>query len=411
MSITGKANKTKDVKWAVLTLVVITSIISVGMPSMAMTVLSKEISAELNLDLVQVGVVWGAASLPAIITCLVGGMIGDQFGPKKVLTFSVLLMGLVGAARGLATSYFTLVLIVILFGALLPFVTINIMKIIGQLFSTKQLGLANGLNCMGMAAGFLLGSFLSASVLSPLVGGWRNVLIIYGAAGALLCIPWFFVPTPELAGQAENQHLPMQKSVLHVVRMKNMWLLGFLLFGFSGCVQGMLGYIPLYLRGLGWQGSQADGAVSLFHLVSLFFVVPITILSDRLGSRKKLLAGAIIMLMLGAGLLSFVRGDWIWLAIILAGLIRDGSMALIFTLTIETEGIGPIYAGTATGFISAISYIGQFIEPPLGNSLAAFRAGAPFLLWAGSAAMALILLGLIRNKQKTALPGISEKPV
>ncbi len=104
-----------------------------------------------------------------------------------------------------------------------------------------------------------------------------------------------------------------------------------------------------------------------------------------------------------AVLLSFVRGDWIWLAIILAGLIRDGSMALIFTLTIETEGIGPIYAGTATGFISAISYIGQFIEPPLGNSLAAFKAGAPFILWAGSAAMALILISLIKPEKSSMI--------
>lgn len=401
MAITGKANQTKDVKWGILALVVVTSIITVGMPSMAMSVLSKEISADLHLNLVQVGVVWGVGSLPSIITCLVGGVIGDKFGPKKVLLVGSLLMGLVGAARGLAPNYFSLVLIVMVFGALLPFVTINCMKIIGLLFSSKQLGLANGFISMGMAIGFLLGSILSASVLSPLLGGWRNVLFFYGVLGALLCIPWYFVPAPPLASHTEGQHFSMKQSILHVAGLKNMWLLGFALFGFSGCVQGLLGYLPIYLRDLGWEGIKADGAVSLFHFVSLICVVPLALFSDRLGSRKKLLTGTIMMLMIGAGLLSFVRGDWIWLPVILAGFIRDGSMAVIFTMSIETEGIGPIFAGTATGFISAISYIGQLIEPPLGNSLAVYGAGIPFLLWAGSAAVSLLLLTLIRNRQKT----------
>jgi cyanate permease len=295
-----------------------------------------------------------------------------------------------------------LVLIVLVFGALFPFVTINGMKIVGQLFSSKQLGLANGLISMGMAIGFLLGSILSASVLSPLLGGWRNVLIFYGAAAALLCIPWYFVPSPPLIRHTDGQHFSMKRSILHVAGLKNMWLLGFALFGFSGCVQGMLGYLPLYLRGLGWEGIRADGAVSLFHLVSLMCVVPLTLFSDRLGSRKKILVCTTLLLMLGASLLSFVKGDWIWLPIILAGFIRDGSMAMIFTMTIENEGIGPLFAGTATGFIAAISSLGQLVEPPLGNSLAVYGAGAPFLLWAGSAAMAFILISLIKNKQKSS---------
>ena len=67
----------------------------------------------------------------------------------------------------------------------------NGIKIAGQWFPAHQLGLANGLISMGMALGFLLGSLLSATTFSPLLGGWRNVLIVYGIAGAMFSIAWF----------------------------------------------------------------------------------------------------------------------------------------------------------------------------------------------------------------------------
>ena len=43
---------------------------------------------------------------------------------------------------------------------------------------------------LGMGLGFLLGSFLAATFLSPLLGGWRNVLLLYGGVSvvfSLLC--------------------------------------------------------------------------------------------------------------------------------------------------------------------------------------------------------------------------------
>ena len=123
---------------------------------------------------------------------LAGGVMGDKFGTRRVLVVSSLLAGLLGAARGLAVNFASITVIVLLLGALIPFVTMNSIKAVGQWFPPQQLGLANGLISMGMAFGFLLGSLLSATTFSPLLGGWRNVLIAYGLAGALFSLPWFF---------------------------------------------------------------------------------------------------------------------------------------------------------------------------------------------------------------------------
>lgn len=377
-------------KWYILGLVVLTNMFVVAMPAMGMSVLAKEISQALHLNLVQVGFVWGIGSLPAIVTSLLGGAIGDKVGPKRVLIVSSLVAGLLGAARGLATDFTSLMVIVIVLGALIPFVSMNGIKTVGQWFPAHQLGLAAGLISMGMAFGFLLGSLLSATTFSPLLGGWRNVLIVYGVAGALFSIPWLFVRTNPAHQLPAGMGMSMREAVSHVIRVKNIWLLGFTLFGVGGCIQGVLGYLPMYLRDIGWEAIRADGALSAFHTISMIFVLPIALWSDRIGSRKQLLTVAIVMVMIGTGLLSFASGGWIWLAVLLTGFVRDAFMALFLTMVIETEGIGTRYAGTATGLTMAISGIGNMIAPPLGNSLAVWWSGAPFVFWT-----ILVLLGMV----------------
>jgi MFS family permease len=377
-------------KWYILALVLLTNIFVVAMPAMGMSVMAKEISQDLNLSLVQVGFVWGIGSLPAIATSLFSGAIGDKLGPKLVLIVSSLLAGLLGAARGLAVNFASMIVIVIVLGAVIPFVSINGIKTVGQWFPGYQLGLANGLISMGMALGFLLGSLLSATFLSPMLGGWRHVLIAYGLVGAFFSIPWFFTRKNQAHYILAGQSVSMRTAVSHVIGVKNIWLLGFTLFGVSGCIQGVLGYLPIYLRSIGWEAIRADGALSVFHTISMVFVLPIALSSDRMGSRKRLLMFACLMVMTGTGLLSFASGGLVWLAVIMIGFVRDAFMAIFITMVIETDGIGTFYAGTATGLTSAISGVGNMISPPLGNSLAAYWSGAPFVFW-----MILVMLGMV----------------
>jgi len=369
----------------------------VAIPAMAMSVLAKEIAQDLHLSLVQVGIVWGIGSLPAIVVSLFSGAVGDKVGPKRVLIVSSLLGGLLGAARGLTHDFYSLIVVVVILGVLIPFVSINNIKTVGQWFPPHQLGLANGLISMGMALGFLLGSLLSATTFSPLLGGWRNVMIAYGVIGASFSIPWLFVRTLPSHHHAVGKNVSMRAAVSHVFQLKNIWLLGFTLFGVGGCIQGVLGYLPTYLRDIGWEAVRADGALSAFHTISMIFVLPVAIWSDKLSARKYLLLLAALMVAFGAGLLSFASGVWIWAAVLMAGFVRDAFMAIYLTMVIEIDGVGPVYAGTATGFTMAISGLGNFVAPPLGNSLAVLWPGAPFALWAGLAVLGMVCLSLVKE--------------
>jgi MFS family permease len=391
-------------KWVILALAALTSAIVVALQPISMSVLFQEISTELGLTLVQVGFIWGFGTMPLILTGILAGAAGDRFGPKRILVTGTLLAGTAGALRGLSVNFPTLVLFVGILGTLSPFVIMSAMKTCGVWFPRRQLGMATGIISMGMALGFLLGSLLSATVMSPWLGGWRNVFFFYGAISALFCIPWFFTrPAPDAAPRSRGEAVTplvaqpsMQQAVLHVARKRNAWLLGLALMGMGGGIQGLLGYLPLYLRNLGWPVVQADGSLAAFHTFSLLAVLPITLYSDRLGSRKIVLLGANALIMSGIFLLSFLTGPAIWFAVILSGIARDGAMALFMTMVIETEGIGPLFAGTATGFLTIFAGIGGLFAPPLGNSLAGISASAPFLFWAGLVLFAIACLSLAR---------------
>lgn len=377
-----------------------TATLAVAMPSMAMPVLFAEIAADLQLSLIQVGAIWGTVSFAGLFASLAGGMLGDRFGTKRTLAFACLLLGLAGALRGLSTGLVTMTMTVFLSGLVSAIIPMNLHKVCALWFSGKQLGSANAVISGSMALGFMLGALISATVLSPWLGSWRSVLYFYGGIAALLSVPWALTRI----SPSERGHLTrsgggplFRQSLSHVVRLRDVWALGIALLGVGGGIQGFLGYLPLYLREIEWSASRADAALSSFHAISLLVVFPLAMLSDHLGSRKKLLIAATLMTAVGIGMLSIADGVLIWIAVLLAGSVRDGYMAVFMTTTLELDGVGATYAGTALGLTLTLSRVGGLIAPPLGNSLAAYDPRAPFVLWAAMALLGLIALGFLHR--------------
>ena len=378
-------------KWLVLTISTFTFTFVVAMPQMSLPVLFDEISAELGLSLVQVGWIWGASSVLGILVGLIGGPIGDRFGPRRTLAVACLLTGIAGAARGLSNSFTMLTLTTIITGFAQWSIPMNVHKTCGVWFPREQLGMANGFVAVGMALGFLLGALLAATVFSPLFGGWRNVLFVYGAVAILFAMFWWFSQGKAGADdQKSSQMITFREAIGHVIRIRNVWMLCIATAGVSGCVNGMLGFLPLYLRNLGWEPTMADSTLASFHAVSMLFAIPIAVLSDRVGNRRGFLITAVLLIGIGTGLIGFTGGILISAAVLLAGISRDGFMAITMTAITEQKEIGARLAGTAIGLNMSLIGIANVFAPPVGNWLAGFGTGLPFLFWA-----ALVCLGFI----------------
>jgi hypothetical protein len=105
-----------------------------------------------------------------------------------------------------------------------------------------------------------------------------------------------------------------------------------------------------------------------------------------------------LLIAFGTGLLSIVKGDAVWGAVIVAGLVRDGFMAIFFTMLFEIKGVGLAYSGTAMGFVMIFMGIGNLAFPPLGNSLAGLAASAPFIFWAALMVIGSLCIALITGQ-------------
>jgi CP family cyanate transporter-like MFS transporter len=254
---------------------------------------------------------------------------------------------------------------------------------------------------MGMAVGFTVGAAVSATLLSPALGGWRNVLFLYAGVSVLISVLWMFTrngPGTEESTDGGRAAAPFRDALAKAFRNRSVWLLTIVLVGHVGCVQGMLGYLPLYLRDIGWTPAAADSALAIFHAVSVVGTIPLALLASRLSSRYAVLLAAVFLTAVGSGLLTVAAGALVWVAVGMAGVVRDGFMSVMMTRITQIPGLGVAYAGTAMGIAFTLSRLIGFASPPIGNSLATEGApGLPFLFWSGLAALALVAFFLLRR--------------
>lgn len=393
-------------RWVILVMVTLSGFIAMGFPTTGISALFSEIADSLGLDLVEIGVIWGVGSLMGIFTALVGGTLIDQFGTRRTLVLLCLATGISGALRGFAFDFWSLFFSSFLFGMVQPILPMNFVKLNREWFPSGQLGFASGVMSAGFATGLMLGSRLSATVLSPLLGGWRAVLIFLGVCVIVLAFLWAILHPPvERRRGARPDIRRIISNYRYVARFRELWVIAMAVFGVLGLMRGLGGYVPTYLREIGWHPVNADTAMTVFFFCSLIGVVPISHLSDRLGNRRLVMAFGTSMMTVGCALMYFV-GDSFWgvmLAMAIGGFCFDSFMALKGASTTEVEGLELALMGSALGFVGMLQNIGSSFVPPLGNTLSTFSLNAPFLLWAGSGLFAtLVLLGY--RKRKTRLP-------
>jgi MFS family permease len=398
-------------RWLMLALMVSTNAFVTSMPMSALPVLFKEISEDLNLSLVQVGSVWGMVNLAGIFISLLAGVLADRFGTRRTLIVFCFLTALTGALRGLADSFGILVVTVLINGAVRLVVPVTVTKNIGLWFRDGRLGLAMGLVMMGMGLGLMLGPLVSASLLSPWLGGWRNVMFFLGGLSGVVALFWLLLAREAPAPiEAEGGSVSILQAFRELLRARPIWIMGTTLLFRTGCLMGVTGYVPLYLRDfLHWKPALADGTLSAFYAFSAAVVVPLTFLSDRIGSRRKILIPALVCGFLGTVLMPIADGALVWVLMIAHGMFLDTFMSLTATLILESKGVKPEYFGTAIGMIFTMGLVGAVSGPPLGALFTKFSGDAPFYFWAGLAFIALIVFLFIKVTHTTKMESESSQ--
>jgi NNP family nitrate/nitrite transporter-like MFS transporter len=390
-------------KWYILIITMLVYAVIAGAARLCMPVLFKEISDDLGLSLVAVGTIWGMDPLAGVFIGLPSGLLADRFGVKRTIVIVCILAGIFGALRGFSVNFLTMAVTMFLFGLTAAATPSIVPKVTAEWFSEERLGLANALLNVAWSVGAVAATMLSATVFSPWLGGWRNVLFLYGAPCIVLGLLWLFTgrePYKSELPEAAAVKMSFRQAISRVICIKEVWVIGIVTLFTWGASMGFVGYLPLYLRNSGWTPAAADTAITIFSGITLIGSIPMALLSDKLRSRRGVLVLSIGGMVAMLVLLPFVNSLGIWLLILIGGFLRSGAGTLVNVIIFENKDIGSSYGGTAIGLASTVSMLGAFLAPPLGNSLEKFDPGLPFIFWAGLGVLAIPLIALIKPKPK-----------
>ncbi|MDD5338931.1 MAG: MFS transporter [Dehalococcoidales bacterium] len=391
-------------RWYILFLSMLAYAVIAGSARMCMPVLFKEIGDNLSLDVVALGTVWGMDPLAGVFVGLPSGLLADRFGTKRTIAFLCIMAGFLGALRGFSTNFLSLAATMFLFGLMSAALPSVVPKVTAEWFSGKYLGIANALLNVLWAIGSMIATQFSATTFSPALGGWRNVMFLYGAPALLLGLLWVFTgrePTSKPKGfEPKVAKVPFREAILHVMRIKEVWIVGLVTMMLWGASMGYIGYLPLYLRNIGWEPTVADSTMTILSFMMMLGSIPMVLISDRLHTRKWVLVACIASVTIFLALMPFVNTTWIWILLIVSSFLRAGTNSLFNVILLEIPEVGATYGGTAIGMANTISMIGAFLAPPIGNSLEQYGVGMPFLFWAFLSLLSLGILFVIKEKKK-----------
>jgi MFS family permease len=360
---------------------------------------------ELGLNNTQVGLVFSAFAYPYLIFQVIGGYIGDKFGPRRVLTICALVWALAtlatGFVGGLASMLVARFFLGLGEGATFPTAT----RAMSTWTPKEDRGFAQGIT----HAAARLGNALTPPLVTWLMVAytWRGSFFILGAISILWALLWayYFRDNP-----ADHKHItPAEIATLPTLgqpreHVKVPWLalskrmapVTFVYFCYGWVLWLFLSWVPQYFQhSFGVDIKKA----AIFSAITLFGgVVGDTlggVISDKLLHRT----GNLRIARTNVVMVGFIGIFLSLIPMLLVPSVEVATASLFFGFFFAEICIGPMwaipmdiapkYSGTASGLMNTGSALAAIVSPVIGGWIID-TTGNWDLPFAGSMMLALV---------------------
>jgi len=367
-----------------------------GFDNQSIGVAAPQLALEFALSPSLKGLIFSAAPVGLFIGAMVGGRAADYLGRKRVLTTSLLLLGLCSLLTAIATDAPSLAVARLLTGLGLGGAMPNIIALTSESARAGRRLSAGTIVMAGMPMGGALASLIAIS--GSHGWGWRTIFYVGGAAPiALALIMGFLLPArPAMSGAVTARVESMASALFSAGRAGTTLLLWSGFFFTQLVLLLMLNWLPSLVVGLGLTRAQASWCAVIFNLSGSLGA---TLLGPlHAGQRRRhwvliTYAGIAFALVAMAG----VRHSFTWAALAcgVAGCFIIGAQLILFAFA-------PLYygrarRGTGVGTAVAVGRLGSVVGPLLaavllaggGTSATVLLGIVPFVAIAGAAAMGL----------------------
>jgi sugar phosphate permease len=374
------------------------------------SVAAPAIMKEFTLTKVQMGVVFSAFVFPYALFQLPIGMLGDKYGPRKVLSTIVLLWSIFTGATALAWNLVSLVVFRVLFGMSEAGAFPNATRAFSHWLPTTERGFAGGIThaCARVAGG--LTPVIVVAIMS--LWGWRSAFVTFAIAGILWSAFWFvwYRDNPrefnERWGGVNRAEIDLingggkpPKTVPTVpfsqlIGSKNLWFLGMSYFMYSFAFWIYLAWLPTYLV-------EARG----FSLLSMSIFASLPMLAGAVGdalggwisdklwartnnakfSRRSVPIFGLIMAALLMTPGAMTSSPYMAISLLTGGMFSmEISVGAYWAVCLD---IGQESAGSAAGMMSCLGNAGSAVSPVVFGAVVQYTGS-----WVYSFVIASILL-------------------
>ena len=324
------------------------------------------------------------------------GMLADRYGPRLVISASVVIAAAGASLIGCAESLGSLYIGRFLASVGVSVIYVNVVKLQAEWFRLREFATMLGLLTL-VGNG---GSLLSATPLAMLVEstGWRSAFFLVALYSLLMAgACWLVIrnrPTEEGlpsmkelaayefggAAAASSVQIGMKLGLLRVLRNRHTWtpfLASVAVFGVYMTFSGIWG-VPYFMQVMHMSRVEAANQVLLMFLGNMAGAPLVGYLSDRLGRRRSpyivttlLFLAALTVLMLGGEHLPR------WLLALLCFFFGIGVSGVSVAVVCAKEVNPPQLTGIAAGVVNSAPFIGAaLMQPGFGWVLDQFWQGS-----------------------------------
>ena len=399
-----KAVKKRTNKYVILGILFLSWVIG-NFDKVAINVAAIPITKEFDLTPQYMGMIMSAFFLSYSVMTLLGGILADKYGHRKVLTTIMGLWSGFTALTGAAWNFYSMVAIRFIFGAAEGGFGPASSVTVAEVFPKEQRGRAKSF----LVSASVIGSGLGALVTTALMVAysWRMAFFVVGILGLILTV-LFYVFIRVHKGSAEEADqaaaaAATKFSLKNVAKVPMVLQLGLIYFGAGVVNWGLTSWIPSYWVNVRGLSMLKMGAVMALPAIAMFVFMQVSgfILDKYAAGREKwvLLAGALgvalfIYLMMGASTINEA---------IIYSVLAFTCMAFIsstvFVLPLKYLPMGMI--GSATGFINFMQQVAGIIAPTVMGFLLTRFAGSyvpVFYFVIGSVLFSAVIALLIKTK-------------
>lgn len=341
----------------------------------APAVLTRELSLDFDLSAAALGNLSAFYFYSYVAVQIPTGLLADRWGPRKVLTLGAALTALGTFIFAWAPSVAWANAGRLFIGAAGGVAFVSMLKLASHWMPARRFAFVSGVAiCVGVLGATLAGAPLRVAVD---VFGWRSVMVASAVATAAVAIAIWLVVRDDPVERGYESFYPVEEREADVASMashlrevlgyRNAYLMLFIPGAFSGILLTFAGLwgVPFLVSQYGFTIREAAGMCSAMLIAWSLSSVAYGPLSERIGRRKPLFMGGLVVTLILWSIVVFVPG--LSRPTLVALLIGVSVFAGVFIINFAfaKESVPARLGGTVSGVANMGVMLGGMLMQPL----------------------------------------------